>query len=158
MDLDDLMAEAIQEKGQRKAVKAIAQKRGMGRQLTAAEGSVLWFEAEKRWEEAAEYAVWRKITCSCGSERMFFSRFVREYEHAHWANSRRWVTIKKSDLSAKLERGDMYEVERVELCPICASDYVFIPEEAVLSPFSVSKAEKSPDEVEFDVEGEDNDR
>lgn len=126
-DLDDLLAESLQQAAERKAVKESQKKlKAAGansRELQEDRERVERWQAEHAWTPVANVALYERHKCECGRQQTIFRHLMRRETHKHMRTVQRFIAVEES--LANLPNEVAVQKWKVPQCTYCAQEKGF---------------------------------
>lgn len=124
-DLDDLLAEAMQQRATGEAVKAARAraKSGYGNTPEDLERIRRW-ELANEWRAVASVALFHRFTCACRKHSTVFEGMMTEEVGRHNPKNKRWVAVTEP-APAHLPKRTAIRITPVAMCPVCLPAHGF---------------------------------
>lgn len=124
-ELDELLAEAIQDKKVAEQVKAARAKAKGGFNLSPEDlERIRRWELEKEWKAVAVAAVFLRTECSCGYHSTIFQQLMLEQKHRNDQHANRW-TQQLPDTIPDLPSKTIIRKQMTAMCQWCAEEKGF---------------------------------
>lgn len=128
-DLDDLLAESLQQAAERKAIKE-SQKRLKSerpsagtRELAEDRERVERWQAQHAWTPVANVALYERHKCECGRQQTIFRHLMRRETHRHMRTVQRFIAVEES--LANLPNEVAVQKWETPQCTYCAQEKGF---------------------------------
>lgn len=126
-DLDDLLAEAMQQRRVGDAVKAARAraKAGYGNTPEDLERIRRW-EAANEWRSVADVALFHRFKCACGKHSTVFEGMMVEQIGRRNPELHRWTAVAEgTQQSDDLPKRTAIRISKVPMCPVCLPEKGF---------------------------------
>lgn len=123
-ELDDLLADAMQERRETLSVAETRKRAKAGFGLSAEDQDrVRRWELAREWLPVANTAVFRRYVCACGFHSTVFEGLFLEQRHRHSSHANRWTATEASQ--ANLPNDTAIRVKPIPMCQRCAESKGF---------------------------------
>lgn len=123
-ELDDLLADAMQERRETQSVIETRKRAKAGFGLsTEDQDRVRRWELAREWLPVANTAVFRRYVCACGFHSTVFEGLFLEQRHRHSSHANRWTAAEASQ--ANLPNDTAIRVKSIPMCQRCAESKGF---------------------------------
>jgi len=123
-ELDDLLADAMQERRETLSVAETRKRAKAGFGLSAEDQDrVRRWELAREWLPVANTAVFRRYVCACGFHSTVFEGLFLEQRHRHSSHANRWTAAEASQ--ANLPNDTAIRVKSIPMCQRCAESKGF---------------------------------
>lgn len=152
LDLDDLLAESVQQVEQQRAAKLLNSRIRSGRASKAEQAMAVAVELKAQWRPVANCEMWDQTICACGSSHATFTQYMQEFAplHSGISLSHRWLKVEPQEVREGLPNKAIYNVKEVFHCSECSNP----PEDSEIiiwvnsQPSMAKEFEQEPDTQE----------